>query len=476
MIRPKQILKNLVSLFIGEAVSSFLAFLITIFLARKLQDAGFGMLAFIQSIMVYLLLVVDSGLSIFGARELAREHERANEIIENVLTLRLVLAITVSVPSLIVIFCWTLPIEIRWLCFGSILGLFTQALNPEFIFQGRERMFGVSAWRVLVHFIYLILLLAVVHGRQQLWATTLLRSGAEIAVIIIFATIIFRNYSRHFRFRWRTDLWKEYLKESLVMAASVVVIKLYYSFDTFMLGIMDKPEAVGWYQASYKVILLFIGLAGLVQMAFGPVFARVSKQPKMLEETVKIFATILLLLGIAANCILVSLNKQITISLFGNGYLQSAQSLILLSFSMFFVFMDTIFMAPLLFSGRQKSYLFLVSQGALLNIVLNLIFIPIYSFKGAAFATIASNFLIMILAMRSYHRLTASKDTIAFVGIWIILFIVIQLLAMVIFNSEIVTLLVSMAVNMGLFIGLNYTYVRRLTTRVLDLVDIPRIV
>jgi len=48
----------------------------------------------------------------------------------------------------------------------------------------------------------------------------------------------------------------------------------YFTFDTLMLGLMDSPQTVGWYNAAYKIVLQFVGLILVVQFVFGPVLAR----------------------------------------------------------------------------------------------------------------------------------------------------------------------------------------------------------
>jgi O-antigen/teichoic acid export membrane protein len=456
----KRVAGNLFSLFSGEAVSSALAFVITILLARRLSDEGFGRLAFVQSIMVYLVLVVDLGLSTFGTREIARKPEKIEEISTNIFSLRLTTAGLMAIFLAMSLLFWPMATEMRWLYFGVLLGLFTQALNPEFLFQGSERMLGVSAWRVLVHLFYLILVFILVVERKQLWVVTIVRTAAEGLTIIILSLLIYRHYNFRFCYQVNFKLWKRYLKESLIMAASVVVIKLYYTFDTFMLGIMDRPETVGWYQAGYKVVLLFIGLAGMVQMAFGPIFARTKSES--LEVNVKLFATMLYLIAILSTSFLVFLNHKIIYLLFGIAYSESSSCLALLAYSMFFVFIGTIFMAPLLFIGRHKQYLKIVCIGAIINIILNLVLIPIYSYNGAAFATIISNFAMVLVAIKEYYLATLQRESIIYITKWVVVYIILSLLSLWYWGEGFISMIFSIALTLGLYTIFNTGYLGKI--------------
>jgi len=464
----RRIAGNLVSLFSGEAVSSALAFVITILLARRLSDEGFGRLAFVQAIMVYLLLAVDLGLSTFGTREIARQPEHLHEIAGQILTMRLLMAGLVAVPLAIGIIFWPMAPAMRWLYWGSLLGLFTQALNPEFIFQGLERMSGVAAWRVLVHFFYLLLIFLLVLGLEELWIVTLLRTIAEAVTLFVLVLWVKQRYGFQFYLKWLPDSWKKFLRESLVMAASVVVIKIYYTFDTFMLGLMDRPEAVGWYQASYKVVLLFIGLAGMVQMAFGPAFARSSKS-ESLDSTVKLFATAQYIIAIMATSFLVCLNQELIQILFGAGYSESIKCLAILAYSMFFVFIGTIFMAPLLFVGKHKEYLLIVSSGAIVNVVLNLVLIPKFSIDGAAIATTISNISMMLLALKEYHAFSSRKGAISYTVKWVMVFLFFNIVFVRLWGGGIIPFTLTLAFTLVTYALFNLAYIKRFSGELISI-------
>jgi len=62
-------------------------------------------------------------------------------------------------------------------------------------------------------------------------------------------------------------------------------------------------------------------------------------------------------------------------------------------------FVSTPFIRALVISNQQIKVLVLSALGAFLNIILNLVLIPRYSLSGAAVATAATYFLILILAV-----------------------------------------------------------------------------
>jgi O-antigen/teichoic acid export membrane protein len=400
----QRITKNFLWLFIGEAAGNGLAFLSTIYLSRMLTDTGFGKLAFAQAVATYLILIVNSGLPTFGIREIAKFSEQVKEFFVNIVTLRLSFAIFVFIIFIVTIWQLRFPSEMKLLLTGTALWVYPQAIYSDFAFQGLEKMQFVAVGRALVQFLFLFSIFFFIKGSDDLTTVPLLRAGSElftgVALLIIFA-ILFGKWTLK---DIKIAVWKSYLKEAWVIAASLILINIYYTFDTILLGLMDKPEVVGWYNAAYKVMMLFVGIAGLLQMAFAPFFASQKDNQKLFKRGMSGFAVILMSLS-ALICGTLFLGSHDLIKfLYGNDYLKSIPIIRFLSIALIFIYLGTVFLAPLLFTGFQKYYLLSVLIGAVSNIILNLILIPIWSYKGAAIATISSNFIIAVSGFIFFAR------------------------------------------------------------------------
>lgn len=404
MSNTRRVAGNLLSLFSGEAISSALAFAITILLARRLQDEGFGLLAVVQSIMMYLALATDLGLGTYGTRQIARYPDQASQISGSIISLRLFLGLAIAIPFAIGVALWPMPPEMRWLCWTSAAGLLTQAVNPEFAFQGTERMSGIAIWRVLVHILYFFLLFVFITGRDQLWTVPLMRFFAEALTVAIIISVLVRKDFRLPRLCFRPSQWRGYLRESLVMAASVIVIRFYYTFDTILLGILDRSQVVGWYQAAYKIILLFMGATSLIQMAFAPNFSKHWQDRQQMIEIMRRYAILMTFLGSMAGASLAFLHQDLISVIFGSSYAGASSALLVLAISLFLVFLFTIFLTPLLFTGRQNKYLIFMSVAVVSNIAINIVLIPRFSLLGAALAVTISNLILLVIVLFDYYR------------------------------------------------------------------------
>lgn len=399
-----RIIKNLFHLVSGEVVSSALAFVITVWLARKLGTEGYGYWALAQAVLVYPVLLTDLGLSTFGLVEMAKSRNLAGRLVADIVSVRFVLAAILYAISVVVVLVIPLDSEIRMLFVGAFLWLFVQALNPEFAFQGIEKMWGVAAWRASNHLLYLILLLAFVSSREHLTDVPMYRFAGALFPAVVLLLLLHRQVRWIGRIGLNLPRIKSYLKTSVIMAGSVIVIKLYYTFDSIMLGIMDSADSVGVYNAAYKVVLLFIGLASLIQVAFAPTISRQAHDSALLDRTILRYGLLLTLCGSLFFGATSLMRTEIVDVLYGHAYAGSSSLLFLLSLSGFMVFIGTTFQSPLLYGNRHRQYLVTVSVGAAANVVLNLLLIPDYGANGAALATIASNFIIYLMAAAFYSK------------------------------------------------------------------------
>ena len=407
MSGSKRIAGNLFYLLLGGVIASILEFMTEVSLARRLTDQGFGHWSYVQSVIIYLLLIMDMGLAVYGAREIARYKDKAAEFIANIVAIKTLLAIVILLIFSAVILLLDMPSEMKILYIGGALLLIPQALNPEFIYQGYERMAGIALWRISNFLFYFILVFFLTRDRSSLWAVPYYKAGAGIISVVILWLIVKKVITLPRFSDLNVKIWPGYIRVAVIMAFSFVIINVYHTFDTLMLGVFTTPETVGWYNAAYKVILQFVGLAIILQVVFGPVFSRQRDKSAELAETFYYFCVLLMIIAGLVCGLLFLMGEDIILLLFGQTYANAIGILRLLSVSLLFVFIQFIFTSPLLYCGFEKVYLVSMFAGAAVNVTLNFIFIPLFGYSGAAVATIFSN---VVIGLAGYSFLKTRLD------------------------------------------------------------------
>jgi len=174
---------------------------------------------------------------------------------------------------------------------------------------------------------------------------------------------------------------------------------------------MKENYDVGIYSAAYKLItsLGFIPVAFIA--ALFPVTSRLYISSKeglkfAFEKSFKYISIISIYLAV----IIVLLSEDIIGLIYGHSYLPSASALKILTISVVISFIATVLANLLNSINRQIICTIQAGMATLLNVLLDFLLIPQYSYVGASFATVVTDIFSFIFlyawVMRSEYRLS----------------------------------------------------------------------
>jgi O-antigen/teichoic acid export membrane protein len=178
---------------------------------------------------------------------------------------------------------------------------------------------------------------------------------------------------------------KRLIKEALPLGISAIVTFLYFRIDTIILSVVKGSQDVGLYGAAYKIIENLSYFPAMFMGLVAPLFSRYvfndhEKFNKIRLESLKAIA--LAATGISFGVF--ALAPEIVKIINGPGFEKSVWALRLLTPSIFGIFLGQYFNSVLIAANLQKRLLKIFLLAAFLNISLNLILIPKYSFLAAA--------------------------------------------------------------------------------------------
>jgi O-antigen/teichoic acid export membrane protein len=395
----RSVLKNFISLTSADFFNKALAFLGVVYLARVLRADGFGKIEFAQAIMVYFLLVVNQGLSVYGAREIAKDKTRIKTYVDHIITVRLLLSLVSYVLLAIFVLWINQPAEVKRLLLIYGFTFFSFSFTLDWVFQGIEKMEYMALGRMINQVVYVGGLFLLVKNWDQLLRVPVIRVVAAItgAMILLYAFI--KRYG-NMKLSYDLNLWKQIFKQSISMGVSFVVIQLYYTFDSVMLGFMKGTAVVGWYNAAYKIVLLFLGFASLFGTTIFPVLSRYYKESSTkLSQFVLRCSRLNIFFGLPIAVGGTILSGQIIHFVYGSAYQSSILPLQILIWSVFTVYFNCSFAFCLLACDKQKEYMYSVIAGAIVNLILNFMLIPKYSMLGASIATMVCEIITLGLIL-----------------------------------------------------------------------------
>jgi len=389
----RRVVRNFLSVSFAEVILRGITFLVIVYLARILAPANFGKIGFAQAVVAYFLLPVNLGLTVLGVREVARDRDSIDNYASNIVSLRLILALFSFCSLLALVTFIHRSDEVKYLIVVYGLTLFPSALLTEWLFQGIEKMQFIGMARVLDKLLYGALIFLWVRSSKELLLIPYLWLAGSLLATGFLIFVFVRRFGK-LRLRFNFSFWKSLMRRALPMGAAAIMIQIYYNFDVVMLGFIKGDKVVGWYSAAYKLILLVWGFIPIFVNAVFPLMSRYYKESQeklrtLISSTTRLLSTVALPLGIGGTI----LARPIMGFFYGEKFNPGIIGFQILIWSVVIICIRCIYEHSFLACNLEKRFMWGVSLGALTNVGLNIILIPYFSLKGAAVATVISEFV-----------------------------------------------------------------------------------
>jgi len=391
------------------------------FIARYLGKEGFGSYSLILAFLYTFNILADLGLYSLMVREISRPGADEKKIASNIFTIRIVALLIFLGGGIILIWFFPYTSQIKLgVIIGSIGFLFLSASQILMgVFQKYLRIDKPGLADVIGRLIQLGLVILFIYLDLGFFAILLALITSCLAIFIL--NWLFAQKYIAINFAFDFSLWKKLLKTALPIAASIVLTLIYFKFDTIFLslGFINRSSAnpvadVGIYNIAYKILegLIFFPatLTGLIMPLLSKhAFSKPREFKKIFQKTLDVLIVFIIPLIIG----LLILSLPIVVLVGGKEFAGSAPVLQILSFAIGLIFLGNLFGRAIIALDKQKTGAWIYFGGMIFNVVTNLIFIPKYSYLGAAGTTLATEFLVTILMIwliyKSIHYFPSFK-------------------------------------------------------------------
>jgi O-antigen/teichoic acid export membrane protein len=405
------ILRNILSLQIAQIFTKLINIVFVAFAARYFGTSGFGQWSLVFLFLSFFGLLSDIGLDALVVRDVARDPAKSGKYLQNIFGIKLITSVLTSLmligfvravgytDEILVLSYVALPV----LVFSTISGTFVSVLKAH------ERMDLTSLIEVVFGFMPSATGLALLWlgvGMKSIMIVFGIWSGLRLLVLMW----IVRKMIPVFRPELDPVFCKRIMKDALFFAILGLVMMLHIRVDFFMLSKMVGDEAVGIYAAPYR-ILEHIAMAGiLVNVAMQPTISALyvtsrERLALVYEKLQKFFLT----LALPVFSILILYYREITLFVFGPQYEASARVLFILSWACFLLVFTTPMRVVILQSDLLSRFAPVVTANMLLNIVLNFIVIPKYSYIGASWVSLNSSVIDLFIRVYFTRKVLGYK-------------------------------------------------------------------
>jgi O-antigen/teichoic acid export membrane protein len=377
--------KNFMALFLSDIASRVFGFIATVYVARLLDVAGFGIIGYGMTFLTYALLFANPGLTTIGAREIAKRSSN-KEIISDILGLRIACAAVILIICLVA--CYFIPgaSATKRVIMIYLLVLIPHALLLEFVFQGREEMGSIGLSRVLNYGVYLILLCILFRNSDQILQVPIAFLIGYCAASLFLVFVFLLKY-RSFNIRFSTHAWRALCTAAIPVGLATIFNQVALNMPVLVLGALHSKTAAGLYYAGFKIVVMLLIVERVSYYLFFPIISRhYTHAPDKLRSTFSFFTRFLFSVTIPIALFGGVYATKIILFIYGSSYYEAVTVFRILLIYFLITPINTIFGYGLIALDREKKFLKVIactSAGAVVLIIISSIF---YGASGAAVA------------------------------------------------------------------------------------------
>lgn len=395
---------NTIVQIISKVIATAIGLVAIAFITRYLGQSGFGEYTTVLTFISFFAIMADLGLTLVTVLMITQPKVDQDKMLANLLGLRLVSAIIfLGLAPLTVLFFPYAPmvkigVAITTFSFLAI------ALNQILVglFQKNLRLDKVAIAEVASR-------LALVAGIIVAVCLDLGLYGILIATVLanLLSFLMHYLFSRSFArisLRFNFAVWRYIISKSWPLAITIFFNLIYLKTDILLLSIIKRPSdigifaEVGIYGAAYKVIDVLITFpfifAGII---FPLLAARWAKgEHDQFKQIIQKAFDVMVILALPITVGTQFIARPVMVVVAGEDFALSAPVLQILIIAAGLIFLSVAFSHAVIAMGKQRriipAYIFV----AITAVIGYLIFIPRFSYFGAAWVTIYSELAITL--------------------------------------------------------------------------------
>ena len=387
---------------IGRVIGILFALASIKLITNYLGTSGTGEFNTVTTYINFFIVIADLGLFSVTVREIAKDPSKERKIISNVLWIRMVTAFIACLVAGGIVFLTNYDSHIK---LGTLIALgfiFFNLLSSvyDIVFQLRLKMQYSALAELISKFVSLIALVLIVryHGSFYFIVSTATISGI---VMLVFKWLFSFRFVR-FRGEYDRAISSWIINAAIPLGAVFIVNNLFFKIDTLMLFVIKGAAAVGIYSVAYKVLEVTLFAGSYFASSLKPTFAKnINSDQKSMTDVLNKAFMIMLLISIPIGIVCAVFSKEIIIFLSNKDFVAGAGALIFLGFTLPLIYLDILLGEILIAKDTRRLLIFIAVFMLIFNFTLNLIFIPLYSFIGAAVVTFVSE--LVLLGINLYY-------------------------------------------------------------------------
>lgn len=427
----KKLRENLILNSLYQILAIFVPLITAPYLGRILKADQIGTYTFVHSIVSYFSHFAMLGIMNYGSREIAKVRDDKNARSKVFCEIYAMQVLTAGVSVIVyVIYAFLSHTEYQLITKLMIIWTASNLLDVGWYCTGMEQFRTIVKRNILIKCLNIVLILTLVRAYSDLNIYTIIMAGCQLLSQIIISFVVIKDVKISLpKF---SEVWPRF-KPNFLLFLPTIAATVYQVMDKIMIGAISSKVDLAYYEYADKIIqvpLLIFGAMGTVMLS------RMSNVRAKADDSEAGLLSMSMDLSMVLASIfafgLASVSVELVDVYYGDGFHPSGLIMLMLTPVIFLNgWANVLRMQYVIPRGLDSIYVKATIAGAIVNLIINFIFIPRYGSVGAAIGTIIAQ-IVVTLVFTVYSRKdlplkTYFKNNIPFILIGILMFIIVKL-------------------------------------------------
>jgi O-antigen/teichoic acid export membrane protein len=463
--KVSSIKKNLSYNIAYQILTIILPLITSPYLARVLGPANIGVYSWTHAIAHYFVLFTMLGLNKYGNRTIAGARDDKDTLSRTFCEIYCLQLITGFISILVyvaIVLLWQTGNENESIFFIQTIYVISAIVDVNWLYFGLEKFKETVTRNVIIKIISVCMVFIFVKQSTDLWKYVLIMTGSLLAGNLVLWVKIPKYVNI-------TKITKsgvlKHLRPNLVLFVSVISVSIYKIMDKLMLGGMSTMIQTGFYENSEKITQVPLGIIAALGTVMIPRMSHLEAKgdTKNQKKYTKYSMMFVFGIGSAMAFGMAAISDTFSVFFWGNDYFDCGRLIAGLSISILFVAWANVLQTQILIPQKKDNiYLVSILIGAGINITINALLIPQFGAFGAVIGTICSECAVAITQTipikDELHPLDHIKTGIPFVLAGLIMYFAVRAVGESVSGSNVVTLIIQIAVGGVVYILLGGSY------------------
>jgi|HigsolmetaAR201D_1030396.scaffolds.fasta_scaffold02211_5 O-antigen/teichoic acid export membrane protein len=391
----------------GLVIARLLSTVTQFVLARRMGVASFGIYTSVYTLLGPAIMFAGLGLDTWLLRQ-SHDTETLKTAISEVLWLRLFVTLAlmaISIPFVVFLGDTGITLTLTVLAAVSLLLEFLLQTSHT-ILRAQLRNYAAGFLQVLVAVLLFLLIWFIWSDQAMPERVSTYRMLSSIVGIGVMAWLLRKNL----RFVWDIKRFWYLITQGRMHYAADLLANVTGKADLTMIAAMLGAVASGIYSPALTIVNTTFLIPTVLSQVFLPILARHPRGSREFRWTFAFHLATNALYGIFWAVILFFGASPLILTLFGQEYFDAILLLQIMSLIPFFKSFNFCFALYMVVRDRQGLRVAMLSVSALVNVVANLIALPLFGLIGAAWVNLFTEIVtFMCYAYGAWLTMRASK-------------------------------------------------------------------